>query len=35
MPGDDLGPILRRALTGQGLRLQDGDVVVVTQKVVS
>jgi len=35
VPGDDLGLILRRALTGQGLRLQDGDVVVVTQKVVS
>lgn len=35
VPGDDLGRILRRALTGQGLQLQDGDVVVVTQKVVS
>jgi coenzyme F420-0:L-glutamate ligase/coenzyme F420-1:gamma-L-glutamate ligase len=35
VPGDDLGSILRRALTDQGLRLQDGDVVVVTQKVVS
>lgn len=34
-PGDDLGAILRRALTDQGLLLQDGDVVVVTQKVVS
>ena len=34
-PGDDLGAILGRALDEQGARIQDGDVVVVTQKVVS
>jgi dehydro coenzyme F420 reductase / coenzyme F420-0:L-glutamate ligase / coenzyme F420-1:gamma-L-glutamate ligase len=34
-PGDDLGAILRRALADRDLQLQDGDLVVVTQKVVS
>jgi coenzyme F420-0:L-glutamate ligase/coenzyme F420-1:gamma-L-glutamate ligase len=34
-PGDDLAAILAQALAGQGLLLQDGDVVVFTQKVVS
>jgi coenzyme F420-0:L-glutamate ligase/coenzyme F420-1:gamma-L-glutamate ligase len=32
-PGDDLGPLLAPALGGLGVR--DGDVVVVTQKIVS
>ena len=35
MPGDDLGEIIYAGLVGEGLDLQDGDVVVVTQKVVS
>jgi coenzyme F420-0:L-glutamate ligase/coenzyme F420-1:gamma-L-glutamate ligase len=35
VPGDDLGVILDRALSGQRLMLHDGDVVLVTQKVVS
>lgn len=34
-PGDDLGALILDALDRQGLRLEDGDVVVVTQKVVS
>lgn len=34
-PGDDLGALLSRALADQGLQLQDGDLVVVTQKIVS
>lgn len=34
-PGDDLGALILDALGRQGLRLEDGDVVVVTQKVVS
>ncbi|HEV8421692.1 MAG TPA: coenzyme F420-0:L-glutamate ligase, partial [Actinomycetota bacterium] len=35
VPGDDLGVILNRALSGQRLVLHDDDVVVVTQKVIS
>lgn len=34
-PGDDLAGLILSALNRQGLQLQDGDVVVVTQKVVS
>ncbi len=34
-PGDDLVGLILAALDRQGLRLEDGDVVVVTQKVVS
>jgi len=34
-PGDDLAAILAEAIAGVGLVLQDGDVVVVTHKVVS
>ena len=34
-PGDDLTAILLRALGDAGLRLQDGDVLVVTHKIVS
>jgi coenzyme F420-0:L-glutamate ligase/coenzyme F420-1:gamma-L-glutamate ligase len=34
-PGVDLGAALQTALDGQGTRLQDGDIVVVTQKIVS
>ncbi len=34
-PGDDLVGLILAALDRQGLRLADGDVVVVTQKVVS
>jgi len=34
-PGDDLAALILDALGRQGLRLEDGDVVVVTQKVVS
>ena len=34
-PGDDLGAVLGRALLDLRLELQDGDVVVITQKVVS
>jgi coenzyme F420-0:L-glutamate ligase / coenzyme F420-1:gamma-L-glutamate ligase len=33
--GDDLGAVLARALHEQGIGLHDGDVVAVTQKVVS
>jgi coenzyme F420-0:L-glutamate ligase/NADPH-dependent F420 reductase len=34
-PGDDLAAAIARALTGSGIALQDGDVVVVAQKIVS
>ena len=34
-PGDDLAPILLRALEGQGLLPQPGDVLVVAHKIVS
>jgi len=34
-PGDDLGAILGRVLAEERIQLRDGDVVVVTQKVVS
>ncbi len=34
-PGDDLVDLLMAALSSQGIELADGDVVVVTQKVVS
>ena len=34
-PGDDLGPILTDATRKAGIALRDGDVIVVTQKVVS
>lgn len=34
-PGDDLGAIVSEALSDARFQLQDGDVVVVTQKVVS
>ncbi len=34
-PGDDLAVLLRQALAGQKFPLEDGDVVVVAQKVVS
>ena len=34
-PGDQLGTIIAEALTGTGIQLKDGDVIVVTQKVVS
>ncbi len=34
-PGDDLAAILGRALADERMQLRDGDVVVVTQKVVS
>jgi coenzyme F420-0:L-glutamate ligase / coenzyme F420-1:gamma-L-glutamate ligase len=33
--GDELGPILDRAIRADGITLRDGDVVVVTQKIVS
>jgi coenzyme F420-0:L-glutamate ligase / coenzyme F420-1:gamma-L-glutamate ligase len=33
--GDDLGPILTGALQAAGIALRDGDIVVVTQKIVS
>lgn len=33
--GDDLGPLLASAITRAGLRLADGDVLAVTQKIVS
>lgn len=35
MPGTDLGHILFQALQTQGLALQQGDILVVTQKIVS
>ncbi|HYT30305.1 MAG TPA: coenzyme F420-0:L-glutamate ligase, partial [Actinomycetota bacterium] len=34
-PGDDLPSLLKDAMTRVGLTLEDGDVVVVTQKIVS
>jgi coenzyme F420-0:L-glutamate ligase/coenzyme F420-1:gamma-L-glutamate ligase len=34
-PGDDLARLIAAALSAQGEKLQDGDVVTVTQKVVS
>ena len=34
-PGDDLGAVLSGALENAGLALQDGDVIVVAQKIVS
>jgi len=34
-PGDDLGAITVRALQGNGLAPEDGDVLVVAQKIVS
>ncbi len=34
-PGDDLAALIDRALEHTGIELQDGDVLVVTQKVVS
>lgn len=33
--GDDLAPMLSAALLGAGLRLADGDILAVTQKIVS
>jgi coenzyme F420-0:L-glutamate ligase/coenzyme F420-1:gamma-L-glutamate ligase len=35
VPGDDLAVLIGLALANQGLALEDGDVLVVTQKVVS
>ena len=35
VPGDDLPVLIRQAAEGAALDLQDGDVVVVTQKIVS
>src|SRR3546814_4058169 len=34
-PGDDLPEILAEALTGTGIGLEAGDILVVTQKIVS
>ena len=34
-PGDELGPIILAAAEAQGTAIEDGDVVVVTQKIVS
>jgi coenzyme F420-0:L-glutamate ligase / coenzyme F420-1:gamma-L-glutamate ligase len=34
-PGDDLGALITAALSTSGIALEDGDVMVVTQKVVS
>jgi coenzyme F420-0:L-glutamate ligase / coenzyme F420-1:gamma-L-glutamate ligase len=34
-PGDDLAALIAHALAGEGIGLEEGDVVVVTQKVVS
>jgi coenzyme F420-0:L-glutamate ligase/coenzyme F420-1:gamma-L-glutamate ligase len=34
-PGDDLAVLILEALRGQGLDIEDGDVLVVTQKIVS
>lgn len=34
-PGDDLAPIIVSAMRKSGMRLGDGDIVVVTQKIVS
>jgi len=35
VPGEDLAGLLRRALTEEGLTLEPGDIIVVTQKIVS
>ena len=35
VPGDDLPALIRQAAEGAALDLQDGDIVVVTQKIVS
>ena len=35
VPGDDLGALIEQAARGAELPLQDGDIVVVTQKIVS
>ena len=35
VPGDDLGALIEQAARGADLPLQDGDIVVVTQKIVS
>jgi coenzyme F420-0:L-glutamate ligase/coenzyme F420-1:gamma-L-glutamate ligase len=35
MPGDDLAEIIQEALTRLGIVLQDGDILVLTQKIVS
>ena len=35
VPGDDLGALIEQAAQGAELPLQDGDIVVVTQKIVS
>ena len=34
-PGDDLGVMIAEALTREGLRPQDGDLLVIAQKIVS
>jgi coenzyme F420-0:L-glutamate ligase/coenzyme F420-1:gamma-L-glutamate ligase len=34
-PGDDLADLLIRAMAAQGLAIQPGDVIVITQKIVS
>jgi coenzyme F420-0:L-glutamate ligase/coenzyme F420-1:gamma-L-glutamate ligase len=34
-PGDDLAALILEAARGQGVRIEDGDVLVVTQKIVS
>ena len=34
-PGDDLAGIIVEALTSRGLELQDGDILVLAQKIVS
>jgi coenzyme F420-0:L-glutamate ligase/coenzyme F420-1:gamma-L-glutamate ligase len=34
-PGDDLAGVIQRALQRAGIRLQDGDVLVIAQKIVS
>ena len=34
-PGDELGPMVLQAASAQGTPIEDGDVVVVTQKIVS
>lgn len=34
-PGDDLATIIGEALSGAGLRLEDGDILVLAQKIVS
>ena len=34
-PGDDIAALILEAAEGQGIRLVEGDVLVVTQKIVS